>query len=475
MDYVLPVLTLAIGAAVGIGAALLILKTRIAGARAEALDEYEDRLRAETVLRAAAEEKARRTAQLESVVQFKDEQIADLSKENVKLQAERKAVEEKLEFLNEAREKLADTFTALAARSLEKSNTSFLDLAKQTLQTFQESAKGDLEKRQQAITATVKPVNESLVKFEQQMRQMDKDWKGDHKGLGEQINQLMNLQNMSRDETTSLVNALKAPQVRGQWGEMQLKRVVEMAGMLGHCDFLEQQSVSTEDGALRPDMIVKLPGGKNIVVDAKAPLAAYMEALEAADEKIRAARMKDHARQVRDHVVKLSARAYWKQFQPTPDFVVLFLPGETFFSAALEHDPSLIQAGVEQHVLIASPTTLITLLKAVAYGWREESLTKNAEKIRDLGKQLHDRISACAGHWADVGKSLNKSVESYNKAVRSLESRLLVSARKFQDLDAASSDAQMPSPEQIEITSIEVQAPEFQALSNEEDKPDGGA
>ena len=279
---------------------------------------------------------------------------------------------------------------------------------------------------------------------------------------------MLETQTQLRSETANLVRALGTPRVRGRWGEIQLKRVVEMAGMLDHCDFYEQQSVSTEEGRLRPDLIVRLPGGKNIVVDAKAPLTGYLEANEATDEPTRRSKLQDHARQIRDHMTALSRKSYWDQFQPAPEFVVLFLPGETFFSAALEQDAALIEQGVEQRVILATPTTLITLLKAVAYGWRQENLAANAREISELGKDLYKRIADMSSHIGDVGSKLGKAVESYNKAVGSLETRVLVSARRFRDLDAAGTEQEIDPVLPVEVAPRQLQASEMALLGDKD-------
>lgn len=363
--------------------------------------------------------------------------------------AEREAAEQKLALLDKAQSQLSDAFKALSAEALQSNNRSFVELAGETLKTFHEQAHGDLAKRQQAIEEMVRPVRESLEKVDEKIQLIEKARVGAYEGLSEQVRNLLDTQNRLQQVAGNLVQALGTPRVRGRWGEIQLRRVVELAGMLEKCDFYQQQNTTTDEGRLRPDLIVRLPGGTNIVVDAKAPLSAVLEAMDEPDESRRRFKLKEHARLIRDHMAALSRKSYWEQFEPTPEFVILFLPNETFFSAALQEDPSLIELGVEQKVILATPTTLITLLKAVSYGWRQEQMADNARKIADLGRDLYKRISDLGSHFSDVGQRLGKAVESYNKAVGSLESRVLVSARRFNDLGVGAGEPiseVLPSP-----------------------------
>jgi DNA recombination protein RmuC len=405
----------------------------------KARDEALAQLREESARRGSFEALASRVPDVEQELAVRESSlrqqgltILELSREKEALaatiEAERRGFQDKLKILEDAKSALSDAFNALSGAALKSNSEEFLKLA----------------------SVSVSPVKEALEKFEARVQQLEVAREGAYQGLVQQVSQLLDAGKELRSETSNLVQALRSPIVRGQWGEIQLRRVVEMAGMLSHCDFVQQETVDAENGRLRPDLVVRLPAGKTIVVDAKAPVSSYMDAMAETDEAQCKLRLQAFARLVRDHVTALGRKAYWDQFADTPELVVLFLPGDHFYSAALQQDPSLIEYGVDQKVLIATPVNLIGLLRAVAYGWRQEAIATNAKEISDLGAELYKRLADLGGHWIDMRTSLSRTVDAFNSAVGSLESRVLVSARRFKELGAAPSALEIDAVDAVE-------------------------
>lgn len=392
-----------------------------------------------------AENEAKKVEGLQSELKEKDNVLHAL---HVKHQV----AEEKLLLLSQAQETLKTAFQSLSLDALSKNNKIFLELAQTTLEKFQEGAKEDLKKRQEAIGELFGPVKDTLKKLDTGMRDLELERKGEKEALKEQLKALMENERLLKQETSKLVKALHTPAARGRWGEIQLKRVVELSGMLSHCDFFEQQQGEDGEGKYRPDLIVRLPGGRQVIIDAKAPLEAYLDAIQITDEQEKENKLKEHARQVRAHVSLLSKKGYWERFHPTPEFVVLFLPAETFFSTALEYDPSLIEAGAMQKVIIATPTTLIALLRSVSYGWKQENLSRHVEELHKLGKDLYKRLIDMSGHWSKMGRALTGAVDAYNKGMGSLETRVLVSARKLKEMGITQAEIEIDPIETIDTS-----------------------
>src|SRR5687767_2154151 len=379
------------------------------------------------------------------------------------LDAERRSAAEKVALLKEAETKLRDAFSALSADALKQNSESFLRLARTSLGEFQKSATMDLDGRQKAIDALVQPLRESLTKVDAKLQDVDRGRAMSQAQLSEQLRSLTQSQQVLHSETSKLARALRSSNVRGQWGEVQLRRVLECAGLTEGMHFDLKDSVRTEEGRLTPDAVIKLPGGKNVVVDAKVALSAYLDAMDCEDDASRDAKLKDHARQVKDHVNRLGNKSYWMHFQPTPDIVVMFVPGEALLSTALQHDDGLLEFSMNKGVMLASPLTLIALLKAIAYGWQQDTIAKNALEISELGRNLYDRIAKLADHFEQVGRSLAKAVQSYNGAVGTLETRVLVTARKLKDKGVTASE-EFREVETIDITPRLLGAPELVGL-----------
>jgi DNA recombination protein RmuC len=385
----------------------------------------------------------------------------DLGAARTELEKDRAVHAERLKAYGEAEARLRDAFQALSADALKTNNQAFLDLAETRMREARTEAANDIDARKKAIEDLLAPMARTLEQVDRDIKDAERRRVETGAQLMQRIVSLDTAGQSLRDETRRLTDALKRPGVRGRWGELQLKRVVELAGMVEHCHFTEQETIATEQGRIRPDVVVNLPGGKHVVVDAKVPLDAYLRALEAPDDDARQKLLSDHARQVRTHISQLAAKSYFDKVPSTPEFVVMFLPGEMFFSAALEQDPALIEFGVEKRVIPASPTTLIALLRAVAYGWQQEAMEENARKISENGRLLYEAVRTLAARFDTLGSRLKSSLEAYNEAVGSLEGNVLVKARKFKELHAANGGEEIKPLEPIDRVPRMLQAPEL--------------
>jgi DNA recombination protein RmuC len=401
--------------------------------------------------------------------------LPDLDRELVRAQAaldhERTLAQERLATLAEAQERLGATFKALSAEALQSSMGHLAELAKAQLQAAQAEAKGDLDQRRQAVEQLVSPLKEQLARVDDQLKHLDRERRESRGRLEAQLRSLTETGERLRTETGALVTALRKPNARGQWGQMQLRNVVELAGMVRYCDFSEQSSVAGDERTLRPDLVVRLPGGKHVVVDAKAPLQGVLDAYEARDEEERQRHLRDHARLLRKHVKLLADKAYWAGIESTPDMVVMFLPGEHLYGAALECDPTLIEDAMARRVLVATPTTLLAMLRAVAYGWQQERVAESAQAISDLGRELHGRLAKLSSLLATVGTRLNSTVRAYNDAVGSYEARVMPAARRFEDHGAVAAGRDLAEIEHVTVSARTVRTAQL-ALEADEAEPE---
>jgi DNA recombination protein RmuC len=377
---------------------------------------------------------------------------AELARVAAELDHARATHDERAAVLEESRRQLTGEFARLSAVALQHNNEQFLQLADAKLGQTRQAADGELAKRQQAIESLLKPIGEQLTKYEEGMQRLEREREGAYRLLTKQMEDLSTSHDQLQKETRNLVTALRSPQTRGRWGELQLRRVVEMAGMLEHCDFDEQVTTTGDDGRIRPDMIVHLPGGKNVAVDAKVPLQSFLDANEADDETERRALLANHGRQLRNHVDALAKKEYWKKVDPSPEFVVAFVPGDSLLTVALEHEPGLMEHAAANHVLLATPTSLIALLRAVAYGWQQDALADNAKAVQSLGRELYQRLCVFGEHMSGVGKGLSSAVTSYNRAVGSLESRVMKTAQRFVELGVITGERELPVQAPVEAT-----------------------
>jgi DNA recombination protein RmuC len=473
MDALPAVLLLLAGVLVGAGACWVLLTARFrvaAAGAAQAATTATVTLRADVAaLRAERAGLVRRlddlTAQHEQACAHLRRAESDASAATAALQAEREAATGREQLLTRRDAELAQAFRALSAEALAANNEQFVALAEGRIKEAAAALAGDAAVRDRALGALLDPMSAALQRVEGQLRDVERERQSAYVGLRTQVEAMRTSSEQLQHETKSLVNALRAPQVRGRWGELQLERVVQLAGMVEHCDFSTQVTAAGADGTIRPDMVVHLAGGKSVVVDAKVPFAAYLEAVESRDPDTHAERLTAHARQLRAHVDALAAKAYWAAFEPTPEFVVLFVPGDPFLEAALQADPALLEHAFARNVVVSTPTTLIALLRTVAYGWRQEALARNAAAVHQLGKELHARLATMGTHVAKLGRSLEGAVDGYNKTVSSLEARVLVTARRLTELKVADDELAAPAP--VDRSPRRVSAPELVASADD--------
>ncbi len=451
------ILGLVVGMAAGVAAGLWVRANHMAGTRA-----------AEARLADAFEQNGKlvgEVAELRSLVADQQHRLgltyAEGARLTAELEAERRAADQRAAAFDQAREQMTGEFARLSASALQRNNEQFLQLADVKLNETRQAAEGELAKRQEAIEQLLRPIGDQLGKYEEGMRRLEVERQRAYTSLTEQMKYLSTSHDQLQKETRNLVTALRSPQTRGRWGELQLRRVVEMAGMLEHCDFEEQVTSEADGGRVRPDMVVHLPGSKNVAVDAKVPMQAFLDANDADDETSRRSCLANHGRQMKAHVDALSKKEYWKSVDPSPEFVVAFIPGDPLLSAALEHEPGLMEYAVANHVLLATPTSLIALLRAVAYGWQQESLAENAREVQTLGAELYQRLSVLGEHVGAVGKGLNTAVAAYNKAVGSLEGRVLVTARRFAEMGVVGAERTLDPPPPVDSTTRALQSPEL--------------
>jgi DNA recombination protein RmuC len=443
------IISLILGLLIGVTVAWIIGSAY----RSKKIAEIEGRARsAEAVQNEIRQQLERKESEIRKISEELNNERQEKVKAITELETSLKNLEEQKQLLETMKEELSNTFKALSSAALKSSSEDFLKLASEHLGKIVADAKGKLGEHKEAMNSLLKPLQEALKRYEEQIQEMEKNRARVYGSLEEQIKSLSSASQQLQQETSNLVTALRKPQISGSWGQLSLRRAAELSGMTAYCDFYEEVSVETETGRLRPDMIVRLPNGREIVVDAKAPVDAYLKAVSVASEEEQKRALNDYVNQVRSHMNRLGSKSYWDQFPKSPEMVVMYLPGESFFSVALEHDYKLIEDSALKRVILATPTTFIALLKAIAYGWQQEQMTKNAQRISELGRELYDRINTLVKHFDDLGTALAKAIASYNKAIGSMESRVLPSIRKFKELGVTTSAGEIPELEQIDQT-----------------------